>query len=257
MVDSIPTSPKARPSIPNTGVNEERRESPRPDYSWTSPREAYFGNEGFSTPTSFGTPFTQQNQGVGPVQNMMYQGMSPPPTPTWYMNSAQPSCVSEAHSRIRSTTPNAGANAMNRSSNLVRGNQMLPPARLASRTPSASSTQSSSAGQRQWSQQCEVSTERMSAYSNAQKLWGRLDAPGTAVMGGPTMGYDELAAEIAMRGRQHVLEGVEKGPRTAFKNWRATVGNVKRQGKPAPSLFEEYGGAIAEYRKSARMRTQL
>ena len=252
VVDSIPTSPKARPPIPYMGGREESRGSPMPDYSWTSPREAYYGNEGFSTPSSIGTSFPQQNRGAIPMQNMMYQGMSPPPTPTWYMNSAQPSFMQEAHSRGRSTTPNAGANAMDRNARMIGGNQMLPPTRLAGRTPSASSTQSSSAGQKQWSQQCELSSERMSAYSNAQKLWERLGAPETAVMGDPTMGYDELAVEIAMRGRRHVLEGIEKGSRTAFKNWRATVENTKRQGKPVSSLFEEYERSIAEYRKRAQ-----
>ena len=65
------------------------------------------------------------------------------------------------------------------------------------------------------------------------------------------MGYGELEIDIAMRGRQHVLEGIEKGPRTAFENWRATVENVRRQGNPVSGLFGECERAIADYRKRA------
>ena len=58
----------------------------------------------------------------------------------------------------------------------------------------------------------------MSAYRNAQKLRERLDGDLPAVAGEPAMGYDETTIEITMRGRNHVLEGIEKGERPAFKN---------------------------------------
>ena len=128
---------------------------------------------------------------------------------------------------------------------------MLPPTRLASRTPSHGSSQGSVAGQQQWQSQCNISSERMSAYSNAQKLWARLDPAAPAAVGDPTLGYDELTVEIAMRGKNRVLEGIAKGARTAFKNWRATVGSVTGQGRPISSLFAEYENAIADYRRRA------
>ena len=92
----------------------------------------------------------------------------------------------------------------------------------------------------------------MSAYANAQKLWERLDSSNPAVLGDPTMGYDESAIEVAMRGRQHVMAAIEKGSRTSTKNWRSVVGNTKRAGKPASSLFSEYETAVGDYRGRAQ-----
>ena len=180
-----------------------------------------------------------------------YQGMSPPGTPPWYSMSIKPGTVGKTKERIRSSTPAIGANASPSLMPPPKSTPGVDPVRLASRTPSRQSS-ASAAGQLQWKKQCELAAERTSAYANAQKLWERLDSKEPAVLGDPTMGYDEAAIEVAMRGRNHVLGAIEKGARTAGKRWRAVIENTKRTGEPVSSLFLGYETDVRNYRSRAQ-----
>ena len=226
----IPAVPKSRPAIPRVTPTDGRNDTQAFDTQWTSARPGYFGNAGMPTPTSYMTPYSHSNRGFTNASNFTYQGMSPPPTPTWYVQSTQPGFASNVSTRSRSVTPNIGTNA--------RPQDVTPHMGKSDATTNETS-KPNTAPAIYTELKCRIAamgtaacgfTRRMSAYRNAQKLWGRLDSNIPAVAGDPTIGYGELAIEIAIRGRQHVLEGIGRGSRTAFKNWRETIENAKRQG---------------------------
>ena len=58
----------------------------------------------------------------------------------------------------------------------------------------------------------------------------------------------DLGIELAMRGQSHVLGGLSKGVRHAFKNWRAQVRNVSQNvrciGQQVSTLYAEYAEAL-------------
>ena len=58
----------------------------------------------------------------------------------------------------------------------------------------------------------------------------------------------DLSIELAMRGQSHAMEGLAKGARQAFKNWRAHVHNVNQNanmsGQPVSTLYAEYEEAL-------------
>ena len=122
--------------------------------------------------------------------SVTYQGMSPPNTPPWYAASVQPGGQVSTITRSRSVTPNVGTNAMTGNMGPPPGGYSQMPVRLASRTPSQQSSHASSAGQQQWTNQCAISNERVSAYLNAQKLWERLD--NTEIVGEETLLWDMM-----------------------------------------------------------------
>ena len=86
----------------------------------------------------------------------------------------------------------------------------------------------------------------------ARKIWERLQSSG-APHNQLYRGISELAIELAMRGKGHVMEGLSRGARQAFKNWRAQVHNANQNaeegGQWVSMLYREFEEAIALCRR--------
>ena len=211
---TIPTCPKSRP-MQNRAVyqgqtnlqelQQDQRNRMSMSYAGVNPMQQVGaqGRNSHAIPASYDGMLPCPRYGPSHIYGGTYQGMSPPNTPPWYVEGVQLGMASISSVRSRSATPNIGTNAMASNMPHPKGTQPATPIRLVSRTPSHHPI-ASSPGQIQRGKQCDVSPERVSAYSNAQKLRGRLGSSNPAVMGDPTMGCDDLSIEIAMRGRQHV-----------------------------------------------------
>ena len=105
----------------------------------------------------------------------------------------------------------------------VGGNQNSPP--LPFRTGSSTPSIASSQGQAKWNEQCSIAEEKAEAYMDAQKLWERMGGLQEIPPGGIKEGISDAGVEVAMRGSNHVLIGIERGARYAGRQWRAMINN--------------------------------
>lgn len=101
----------------------------------------------------------------------------------------------------------------------------------------------------QWETQRATAGERTSPYVQAQKLW-ELAQEDSAPENRLFNDMSELSIEIEMRGNSHVIEGLSRWARQAFKNWRSQVHyanqNAGNNGQCASSLFREYEEALPQ-----------
>ena len=127
----------------------------------------------------------------------------------------------------------------------------IPP--LSFGTGSSSPSVLSSPGQAKWSAQCAVPDEKAEAYIDAQNLRERMGWLQKVPPEGIKAGICEAGAEVAIRGSNHVLIGIERGARYAGRQWRAMIINCKKAGAPVSSLYVEYEEAM---QKCTQLQTE-